>query len=96
MLGSCCGSEVKTGSHHSMLRKTEGLVRWFSSIAIGLAACVVGFGVGYLARPSLDSSYIQLLDDPGYFGQYFRKPGTNGWLIIELDVINERIGTFSP
>lgn len=67
-----------------------------SSIAIGLAACVAGFGIGFLVRPKLDPRYIQLLNDPGGFGEYFKLPGDQGWLILDLDVVNDRRNSFMP
>lgn len=58
-------------------------------IGILVLGCNLGFIAGYLSRPSLDPDYIRLMYDPGYFGHYYYSPH-HGWIILDLQVINER------
>jgi len=55
--------------------------------------CNLGFCAGYLSRPSLDPNYIQLMNDPGHFGEYFYAPN-RGWIILDLQVVNRRPGYY--
>ena len=62
-----------------------------SRVTLGLVLIGIGFGAGYLSRPSLDPNYIRLMHDPGHFGDYFYAPN-QGWMIIDLQVINKSPG----
>lgn len=61
----------------------------------GVVTVAIGFIVGYLSRPNLDSDYIQRIYDPIHFGEYFHCRG-KGWIIIDDYVITATPGWYDP